>query len=291
MMRAGAAAIRRSGAGQGLREAAALIAAAAVLSLLWSVPAEPAALAPGAFLVVAGEIALLLALLALLPPLCRGRAGRLLRCGFGLATALVVLLTVGDLLIRASLARPLNPLLDLHLAASLVSLLTGTLGGVLGWLSLAGLAALVPLSALIGVQALAVAQRLLQQARWRVTVLAGALLVAGVAGAQLAEVVASDRWVSLRAGRTLLEQARHGQAMAAAAVTFQRATREDPLEQLPADALLARLAGVDVLLMFIESYGRSALRAAALRRDAAAAARRRSRSASRPPACPRPRAG
>ena len=63
---------------------------------------------------------LLLALLALVPPLCRGRAGRLLRYGVGLATALVVLLTVAELLIRASLARPLNPLLDLHLAASLV---------------------------------------------------------------------------------------------------------------------------------------------------------------------------
>ena len=149
--RAGAAAPARAGAARGGGAGR----GGPVLSLLWSLPAEPAALTPGAFLVVAGEIVLLLALLALVPPLCRGRAGRLVRYGFGFATALAVLLTVADLLIRASLARPLNPLLDLQLAASLASLLTGTLGGALGWLSLAGLAALPPLPALLGMQALA----------------------------------------------------------------------------------------------------------------------------------------
>jgi hypothetical protein len=47
--------------------------------------------------------------------------------------------------------------------------------------------------------------------------------------------------------------------MAVAVVEFERATGEDRFENLPAGALLTRLAGVDVLLMFIESYGRSAL--------------------------------
>ena len=65
-----------------------------------------------------------------------------MRYGVGLATALVVLLSVAELLIRSTLARPLNPLLDLHLAAALARLLTGTLGGAPGWLALAGLAAL-----------------------------------------------------------------------------------------------------------------------------------------------------
>ena len=102
-------------------------------------------------------------------------------------------------------------------------------------------------------------QRLLGQARWRVAVLAGARWSRACVARQLAAALASDRWVSLRAGRTLVEQARHGQAMAAARSTFQRAAREDRFEPLPAGALLARLAGVDVLLMFIESYGRSAL--------------------------------
>ena len=79
--------------------------------------------------------------------------------------------------------------------------------------------------------------------------------------------------------------------MAAALVAFQRASREDRFEELPADALLARLEGVDVLLMFIESYGRSALEQERYAGTAAAAARRRRRSASRPPGCRRPRAG
>jgi hypothetical protein len=260
-MRGSLAMGRRSGASaaQGLREAAVLLAAILLLSLLWSLPADPAALAPSAFLVIAGEIVLLLALLALVPPLCRGRAGRLLRLGFGLATGLVVLLTVADLLIRASLARPLNPLLDLQLASALANLLTGTLGSALGWLSLAGLAALPPLAAWLASRALAAVQRLLGQRRWRAAVLAGAALAALVAGAQQLAGPGGDRWVSLRAGHTLVEQARQGQAMAAALVAFQGASREDRFAELPAGALLAELEGVDVLLMFIESYGRSAL--------------------------------
>ena len=260
-MRGSLALSRRSGAGaaHGLREAAVLAAAILVLSLLWSLPPDPAALAPSAFLVIAGEIVLLLAVLALVPPLCRGRAGRLLRLGFALATGLVVLLTVADLLIRASLARPLNPLLDLQLASALASLLTGTLGSALGWLSLAGLAVLPPLAAWLASRALAAVQRLLGQRRWRAAVLAGAALAALLGGAQQLAGPGGDRWVSLRAGRTLVEQARQGQAMAAALVAFQGASREDRFAALPTGALLAELEGVDVLLMFIESYGRSAL--------------------------------
>jgi hypothetical protein len=162
---------------------------------------------------------------------------------------------VADLLIRASLARPLNPLLDLHLAPSLVSLLTGTLGGVLGWLVLAGLAALPPLAAWLGMRALAVVQRLLRRGRWRAAALALAALAAIVAVGQAGE----ERWVTLRAGRTLVEQAQQAQAMAAAHLAFRRAAREDRFEDLPAGALLTDLEGVDVLLMFVESYGRSAL--------------------------------
>jgi hypothetical protein len=211
--------------------------------------------------VVAGEVVLLLALLALVPPLRQGRSARLLRYGIGLATALVVLLSIAELLIRSTLARPLNPLLDLHLAASLVHLLTGTLGGVLGWLALAGLMALPVVAGIVGTQATRVAQRLLGQRRWRLTTLAGAALAAaGLAWQQAAPQGLEGRGlVSFRASATLAEQWRRGRAMALAAAEFERATRTDRFADLPAQTLLAQLAGVDVLLMFIESYGRSAL--------------------------------
>ena len=185
-----------AGRAPALREAAWLLGATLALSLCWSLPAAPAALTPAALLVVAGEIAVLLALLALLPPLRRGGLGRILRYAVGLATGGVVLLSGAELLIRSILARPLNPLLDLHLASALMHLLTGTLGGALGWLSLVGLAALPLVVALLGGQAAGVAQRLLQQRRWRHAVLVGAALVGVALAAQQAWPAASraTRW-------------------------------------------------------------------------------------------------
>jgi hypothetical protein len=44
-----------------------------------------------------------------------------------------------------------------------------------------------------------------------------------------------------------------------ARAAFERATREDPATDLPADRLLAGLRGKDVLVVFVESYGRVAL--------------------------------
>ena len=257
-MRADAAAARPA---RGLREAALLLAAVVALSLPWSLPVEPQALAPAALLVIAGEVVLLLALLALIAPLRRGRTARLVRCGAGLATGLVVLLTVAELLVRSALDRPLNPLLDLHLAGALVNLVTGTLGGVLGWLALIGCAALPVAAALAGFHALHVAQRLLEQPRWRRTVLAGAALAAvGLTSQQLfPRVLAGHELVSFRASRTLVEEWRRGQELAAALVEFRRASQADAFADPPPGVLLAGLDGVDVLLMFVDSYGRSAL--------------------------------
>ena len=99
-----------------------------------------AELAPGAWLAVAGaEVTLLFALLALLPPLCApaGRADG--RRGVGIATMLVVALKA------ARSGHPREPGTAAQPAArparsprSLVDLLPETLGGVPGWLGLAG---------------------------------------------------------------------------------------------------------------------------------------------------------
>ena len=137
-MRAGAAAApARPQAARRGQPAAWLLAAFAWLCLVWNLPVETAGLEPRR-LGVAFEVVLLFALLALAPPLRRGRTGLAVACAVGLATALVLVLQLADLAIRTSLARPLNPLLDLHLAPSLVHLLTGTLGAALGGLALGG---------------------------------------------------------------------------------------------------------------------------------------------------------
>jgi hypothetical protein len=65
--------------------------------------------------------------------------------------------------------------------------------------------------------------------------------------------------VSLRASASLVEHWRRGEEMLAERAAFERQASEDRFRELPAGALLGGLDGADVLLMYIESYGRSAL--------------------------------
>ena len=71
-----------------------------------------------------------------------------------------------------------------------------------------------------------VAQRLLGQRRWRLAVLALAALAAGWwPRSSVAAGLRRRALVSFRASQTLAEQARRGQAMAAALAVFERRPR------------------------------------------------------------------
>ena len=100
-----------AGARPGLGEGARLLGALVWLSLVWSLPVELGDLKAPALLALAGEVVLLFGLLALIAPLREGRTGRAVAWVLGAATAFVALLKLAELVIRASLARPLNPLL------------------------------------------------------------------------------------------------------------------------------------------------------------------------------------
>ena len=67
------------------------------------------------------------------------------------------------------------------------------------------------------------------------------------------------RPVPLRTSQMLAEEWREGRAARAERAEFDRRAADDRFRDTPADALLAGLASVDVLLIYIESYGRSAL--------------------------------
>jgi hypothetical protein len=241
--------------------AAQLLGALVWLSVVWNLPVELGDFDPAALLALAGEVALLFGGLALIAPLREGRTGRVVAWTVGLATAVVALLKLAELAIRASLARPLNPLLDLHLASALMHLLTGTLGAVLGWLALAGLALIPILVLLITVKAVRVAQRGLGEQRWRRATLGGAAVAIVLLVAQQLVPQAFSRWrpVPLRTSQMLAEEWRQGRAMLADRADFERKAADDPFRDTPADALLAGLGSADVLLIYIESYGRSAL--------------------------------
>jgi Sulfatase len=67
------------------------------------------------------------------------------------------------------------------------------------------------------------------------------------------------RPVSNRASLMLLDQWRAAESALAGMAAFEAAIAQDPFRTVPEEHLLARLDGADVLLMFVESYGRSAL--------------------------------
>jgi hypothetical protein len=250
----------RTGAGRATASGAglSLVLAFVGLSLLWNLPLALGGFAgPRASL----EIAAILALLALVPALRCGWPGTLAAAAVASATALLATLQVAQLAMHQILARPLNPLLDVYLARSLVDLLTDTLGRPLGWLSLAGLA-LAPL--LVGIGAFLLvraAQRALDH-RWarRATLATcGGLLALFVLQEALPQALGRYRPVSSQASLNLLQQWRLAEEAMAGMAAFETAIAKDRFRDQPADRLLGRLKGADVLLMFVESYGRSAL--------------------------------
>jgi hypothetical protein len=231
------------------------------LSALWNLPVQLGHFTPRALGSISLEVVLLIGFLALLPWLRHRRMAVLLRWGFALATVLIVALKFAELLIRASLARPLNPIADIQLAPSVVHLLTGALGDLWGWLALAG--SMLGLIVAFAVSALAV--RALQVALHRRAVRRTALaLVAALASLWVVERTIPERFASWRpvsahASDTLLGQWQRSAEIRADLEAFESKARQDPFREMPGERLLAGLAGADVLLMFVESYGRSAL--------------------------------
>jgi Sulfatase len=227
------------------------------LSLLWNLPVHLADLRWWLLASVSLEVAVIFALLALVPGLRTGRSGSWAAGVVALATTLVVTLKLGDLAMREILARPLNPLLDAYLARSLVDLLPEALGGTLGWLCLLGLA-LVPLLVGAGSFALVRAAQQVLARPWArgATLAAGAALLALLA---IDATIGHRGLVSNHASLMLLGQWRLAAQTAAGMAAFESAIAGDRFRDMPSERLLARLGGADVLLMFIESYGRSAL--------------------------------
>ncbi|HEX5077867.1 MAG TPA: hypothetical protein VFV80_01875 [Geminicoccaceae bacterium] len=250
-----AAPLRASAAGW--RGGAALLLAALWLSCLWSLPTNP--YGPLRFALSLEVVALLL-LLALVAPLRAGVPGRVLRYAAAAASTLVLALELGELAIRASLGRGLNPLLDLDLAPSLVRLLSGTLGPFLCALLLAGVGLALLAAFVLSVLAVGAAQRTLARRRLRVPTIALALLLLAAFGlGRAAPQLMGWRPVSAHASDMLLAQWRLGREAVQDQARLAAAMASDPVRALPQSTLLARLAGIDVLLIYVESYGRSAL--------------------------------
>ena len=234
-----------------------LTAAAAVLLFTALVlPGEAGQLGPAAFLRIPVEALAAAALVLLLP----ARAARWAATAGGVLLAALTVLKALDLGFRQALGRPFDPVADWAQVGSGVTFVAGSAGGVAAVAAGAGAAVLV----------LALAFAMARSAR-RLTRLAGAhrrtgLRAVAVLGACWvllaalgAQIVAPIPVASRSAVALAVQKAEQVPRSIADQRAFAARFADDPYRGVPGRDLLGGLRGKDVLVTFVESYGRSAL--------------------------------
>ena len=235
------------------------VTSALALLLVWAallVPDRVDDLAPSAFLRIPVEGLFFVVLVLVLPP----RVARILALFGGLGLGALTILRLLDMGFHFAFDRPFHPVYDMAYAGSAVGLLGDSIGraGALvvqigAGLLIVALIALLPLSAVRLTRLVATHRRpsirllALLTAIAMVTTLSGAQLgpagpIASTASARLAYTHATQVRDDLRDQRE-----------------FVRALEQDPFRNTPDSNLLTGLRGKDVLLVFVESYGRTAL--------------------------------
>ena len=245
------------GTGRGTRhrvaQAILTVLAGLLVFLALTVPREAGQLTPLAFLRIPVEVLVGVAVLLVLPARVRPRAALV----GGALLALLTLLRVLQMGFLAILARPFDPVFDwsqLASGASLLDLPFGATGSVVGAVVVA--AVLVVLTALATRRLASCAARHRTVTIRLVAVLTVAWLACFVLGTQLvAPVPVAGRSAAASAYETAQQVAAslHDQQV------FDEQAATDALRDVPDADLLTALRGKDVVLTYVESYGRSAL--------------------------------
>jgi phosphatidylglycerophosphate synthase len=236
-----------------LRTGFAVAVTVLALLLVWAAlvaPNQPSRLTPGAFMRLPLELVVVVALAVLLPATPR----RVLAGVAGAVLSLVVLVKVLDMGFFTAFDRAFDPVDDLGYVGIGVETLRDAIGRSAADVAVAGAAVLilavlsVPALALVRVTGAAAGHR-----SWalKAAALLGVVWVAlRVAGAPVASSSAAALTVDeVHAVRTGLEDR----------ATLARAIAHDRFRATPANRLLTGLRGKDVLLVFVESYGRVAV--------------------------------
>ena len=240
---------RQEGARAGVTVALTIVA----LLLVWAAlvaPNEPSRLTLGAFARLPLELVVIVALAAVLPATPR----RVLAVFAGLVLGVLVIVKVLDMGFFTAFDRPFNPVDDLGYASIGVETLRDAIGRSHANVAVAIVIALivallvVPVTALLRVTRVAAGHR---ARALRVAAVLGVLwMVLRVLGAPVASTSAVALAVhEVRAVKTGLQ----GHAILA------REIAHDRFRATPGDRLLTALRGKDVLLLFVESYGRVAV--------------------------------
>ncbi|GAY07145.1 sulfatase-like hydrolase/transferase [Pseudonocardia sp. N23] len=237
-----------------MRTVGSVVAVVLVVAALVA-PAAFTDLTPAAFARIPLEGLVAVAVLLVL----RGGARRIAAVAFGVLLGLLTVLRLFDLGFSAVLDRPFDPLTDAGLVKGGVDFVRSSSGGaaavgavvgavVLGLLVVAGVTAAVLRTAHLVTSRPAPSRRVVAVLTVAWTVLAGL-------GAQTAGLPVASR------DAATLAAAHVGQIGAAVADRreFEAAAARDEFRTTPPADLLTALRGKDVVLTYVESYGRSAL--------------------------------
>jgi hypothetical protein len=229
------------------------VLAGMLVLLALTAPREAGQLTPLAFLRIPVEAVVGVAILLVLPARVRQVAALVA----GALLALLTLLRVLQMGFLAILARPFDPIFDWPQLASGVSLLHGPLSATGVAVGAAATAAvLVVLTALATRRLASCAARHRTATTRLVAVVTAAWLACFALGAQLvAPVPVAARSAAASAYETAQQvvTSLHDQQI------FDEQAATDPLRNIPDANLLTALRGKDVVLTYVESYGRSAL--------------------------------
>ncbi len=237
---------------------AGLALAALALHLALVQPNHPDAMTFGALAVFPLELpVILLGLVALRPGTLSAALARI-----GLVAVLVALivLKIADFAMFTAFNRGFNPLFDAHLAAAAWKLSTGAVGTAPAMVAAAAAAAALALAALALWAATGKWVRIVPGTAGRVAATAGAALAALAAGAQIGQATGnwSPPWTppgSAFTARLAMERVGAWRASVSELADFRAAAAADPFTGRT--GLFDRLDGRDVLIVFVESYGRA----------------------------------
>ncbi len=236
-----------------------LLLTGAALAVVWTaliLPGRLDRMTPEALLRLPVEGVVLVAVAVLL----HGRWRRGVAVASGVLLALLVVVKVLDLGFRAVLDRPFDLLNDWYYLAPGVGVLRDSQGPIAtAGVLVAVVALLVAVLVLVPWCVVRVADAAARRPRASVraaTALAVVWLVAAVAGTEL---VPGEPVASRSASALAVDQVAQLRADLADRRAFDRAVAVDPWAEAPASQLLTGLRGKDVLVLFVESYGRVAV--------------------------------
>jgi hypothetical protein len=219
-------------------------------------PDELSRFTPGVFVSVPLEGLLWVALLLVLP----GRAKSVAATLFGLALGLLSIMKLLDMGFFAVLARPFDPLLDWQLLDDAMRFLAGAIGAVP---AIGTLAVAVTLSTVLIVLVTRSVQHLSRLLVRHESTAARAVVVLAVPWltcAMLAIQIVPGVPIAVEASAVYLHTRAHPAGTGAQDhQSVPTGTGADAFESTPATDLLTALEGKDVIIAFVESYGRDAV--------------------------------